>query len=121
MIDWKMRSVESIVAELSPSSSATAVVGAGGDGGGGGGGGGWFVECHGLWHNVLMIVPSALFVIYLASQAKRSFSKVSNGRSHVVAVLYAILWLVSIFNLAWCSIQVPICYPVNCLIITNFL
>ncbi|KAL3349480.1 hypothetical protein AABB24_022545 [Solanum stoloniferum] len=109
MIDWKMRSVESIVAELSPSSSATAVVGAGGDGGGGGGG--WFVECHGLWHNVLMIVPSVLFVLYLASQAKRSFSKVSNGRSHVVAVLYAILWLVSIFNLAWCSLQAWECAP----------
>lgn len=107
MIDWKMRSVESIVAELPPSSSAAAVVGAGGDGGGGLLYG-RFVECHGLWHNVFLIVPSALFVLYLASQAKRSFSKVYNGRSHVVAALYAILWLVSIFNLAWCSLQVPI-------------
>uniref|UniRef100_A0A3Q7EMT8 LOB domain-containing protein n=1 Tax=Solanum lycopersicum TaxID=4081 RepID=A0A3Q7EMT8_SOLLC len=60
---------------------------------------------------ILQPIPSALFVIYLASQAKRSFSKVSNGRSHVVAVLYAILWLVSIFNLAWCSIQAWECAP----------
>ncbi|KAM3290475.1 protein CANDIDATE G-PROTEIN COUPLED RECEPTOR 2 [Capsicum chacoense] len=103
-----MRSVESIVAELPPSSS---VVGADGGGGGGSWLYGWLVECHGLWHNVLMIVPSALFVLYLASQAKRSFSKVSNSRSHVVAALYAILWLVSIFNLAWCSLQVWECAP----------
>ncbi|KAK4379025.1 hypothetical protein RND71_000887 [Anisodus tanguticus] len=102
-----MRSIESIVAELPPSSSATAVVGEGG----GGWLYGWLVECHGLWHNVLMIVPSALFVLYLASQAKRSFSKVFNDRSHVVAALYAILWLVSIFNLAWCSLQMWECAP----------
>ncbi|OIT07531.1 PREDICTED: transmembrane protein adipocyte-associated 1 homolog [Nicotiana attenuata] len=108
MIDGKMRSVESIVAELPPSSSAGAVVGAGG---GGSWLYGWLVECHGLWHNVLMIVPSALFVVYLASQAKRSFSKVSNGRSHVVTALYAILWLVSFFNLAWSSLQAWECSP----------
>ncbi|CAN4108658.1 unnamed protein product [Withania somnifera] len=95
-----MTSVESIVTDLPPTA---AVVGDGV--------GGWFVECHGLWHNVLMVVPSALFVLYLASQAKRSFSKVSNSRSHVVAALYAILWLVSIFNLAWCSLQAWECAP----------
>ncbi|CAN4111221.1 unnamed protein product [Withania somnifera] len=79
-----MRSVESTVAELPQSSSATAVVG---DEVGGG-----------------TVVPSALFVLYLASQAKRNFS-------HVVAALYAILWLVSIFNLAWCFLQAWECAP----------
>ncbi|KAK2977366.1 hypothetical protein RJ640_013345 [Escallonia rubra] len=66
---------------------------------------GWLFECHGFWHNVALIVPSALFVMYLAYQARKSFAKLSHGRSHIMIAYYGFLWLVSLLNLAWCSLQ----------------
>ncbi|KAF5740573.1 hypothetical protein HS088_TW11G00647 [Tripterygium wilfordii] len=65
----------------------------------------WLFECHGFWHNVALIVPSLLFVLYLAFQAKKSFVKLSNGRSYIMISYYGTLWLISLLNLAWCSLQ----------------
>ncbi|THF99213.1 hypothetical protein TEA_020988 [Camellia sinensis var. sinensis] len=42
---------------------------------------GWLFDCHGFWHNLALILFSALFVVYLASHAKKSFAKLSHGRS----------------------------------------
>ncbi|XP_057503405.1 protein CANDIDATE G-PROTEIN COUPLED RECEPTOR 2-like [Actinidia eriantha] len=66
---------------------------------------GWLFECHGLWHNLALIVFAAMFVLYLASHARKSYAKLSNGRSHIMIAYYGFLWLVSILNLAWCSLQ----------------
>lgn len=66
----------------------------------------WLVECHGFLHNVVLIVSSLCFVLYLSFQAKKSFSKLSNGRSHIMIAYYGCLWLVSLLNLAWCCLQV---------------
>lgn len=66
----------------------------------------WLFECHGFWHNVALIIPSLLFVLYLSFQARKSFSKLSHGRSYVIIAYYACLWLVSLFNLIWCCFQV---------------
>lgn len=67
---------------------------------------GWLFECHGFWHNVALIVPSALFVLYLGFQARKSFTKLTHGRSYIMISYYGCLWLVSLLNLAWCSLQV---------------
>lgn len=67
---------------------------------------GWLFECHGFWHNVALIVPSVLFLLYLGFQARKSFTKLSNGRSYIMISYYGCLWLVSLLNLAWCSLQV---------------
>ncbi|XP_057961034.1 protein CANDIDATE G-PROTEIN COUPLED RECEPTOR 2 [Malania oleifera] len=72
---------------------------------------GWLFECHGFWHNVALIVPSALFVLYLAYQARRSFKKLSHGRSYIMIAYYGCLWLVSLLNLAWCCFQAWECCP----------
>lgn len=72
---------------------------------------GWFFECHGFWHTIALIVPSLLFVLYLAFQAKRSFTKLHHGRSYIMIAYYGCLWLVSLLNLAWCSLQVWECTP----------
>ncbi|KAL6977866.1 Cullin-associated NEDD8-dissociated protein 2 [Sarracenia purpurea var. burkii] len=66
---------------------------------------GWLFECHGLWHNIALIVSSALFVLYLTSHAKKSFAKLSHGRSYIMMAYYVFLWLVSVLNLAWCLLQ----------------
>lgn len=66
----------------------------------------WIVECHGFIHNVFLIVSSLLFVLYLSFQAKKSFSKLSNGRSYIMIAYYGCLWFVSLLNLAWCCLQV---------------
>lgn len=63
-------------------------------------------DCHGLWYKLALFFPSALFVVFLLSQARRSFTKLFHGRSHIMIVYYALLWLVSILNLMWCSLQV---------------
>lgn len=66
----------------------------------------WVFECHGFWHNAVLIIASFLFVLYLAFQARKSFYKLTNGRSYIIISYYASLWLVSILNLAWCFSQV---------------
>lgn len=71
----------------------------------------WLFECHGFWHNVALIIPSLLFILYLSFQAKKSFSKLSHGRSYVIIAYYACLWLVSLFNLIWCCFQV-LCFAI---------
>ncbi|KAH7571979.1 hypothetical protein JRO89_XS04G0178400 [Xanthoceras sorbifolium] len=65
----------------------------------------WLFECHGFLHNVLLIACSCAFVLYLSFQAKRSFSRLSNGRSYIMIAYYGCLWLVSLLNLAWCFFQ----------------
>ncbi|OMO55331.1 hypothetical protein COLO4_36048 [Corchorus olitorius] len=72
---------------------------------------GWLGECHGFWHNLALIIPSFIFVLFLAFQAKRSYRKLSNGRSYIMISYYGCLWLVSLLNLAWCSLQAWECTP----------
>lgn len=66
---------------------------------------GWLISCHGFWHNIGLIVPSFMFVMFLVVQAKKSFVKLSNDRSLVIIAYYGCLWVVSLFNLAWCLLQ----------------
>jgi hypothetical protein len=66
----------------------------------------WLVECHGFLHNAILILTSLAFVIYLAFQAKKSFRKLSNGRSSIMIAYYCSLWLVSLLNFAWSCFQV---------------
>ena len=74
---------------------------------------GWLFECHGFWHNLFLIIPSLLFVLFLTFQAKKSFQKLSHGRSYIMISYYGCLWLVSLLNLAWCSLQVCGFFPSN--------
>ncbi|XP_023927918.1 protein CANDIDATE G-PROTEIN COUPLED RECEPTOR 2 [Quercus suber] len=71
----------------------------------------WLFECHGFWHNVALIVPNLLFVLYLSFQAKKSLSKLTHGRSYVIIAYYACLWLASLLNLIWCTFQAWECTP----------
>jgi hypothetical protein len=69
----------------------------------------WVSECHGVWYSLAVMLPSLAFVGFLAWQARRSFRRLSYGRSHVVVVAYyALLWAVAVLNLLWCFLQVPI-------------
>ncbi|EOY10645.1 Uncharacterized protein TCM_025954 isoform 5 [Theobroma cacao] len=72
---------------------------------------GWLFECHGFWHNLALIIPSLLFALFLGFQAKKSFQKLSHGRSYIMISYYGSLWLVSLLNLAWCSLQAWECTP----------
>ncbi|KAM4119370.1 hypothetical protein ACJW30_03G053100 [Castanea mollissima] len=71
----------------------------------------WLFECHGFWHNVALIVPNLLFIFYLSFQARKSFSKLTHGRSYVIIAYYACLWLASLLNLIWCTFQAWECTP----------
>ncbi|RDX62799.1 Transmembrane protein adipocyte-associated 1, partial [Mucuna pruriens] len=65
----------------------------------------WLLECHGFWHNATLIIPSFLFVLYLALQAWHCLLKLSFARSYIVISYNACLWLVTLLNLAWCFLQ----------------
>lgn len=100
-----MRFLDAVAPVTSPASNSTS----GHDGDSGGGPRvlyGWLFDCHGFWHNVPLIVFSAMFVLYLASHARKSFTKLSQGRSYIMISYYGVLWFVSVLNLAWCSLQV---------------
>ncbi|CAL1356348.1 unnamed protein product [Linum trigynum] len=71
----------------------------------------WLFECHGLLHNVTLILASLGFVLYLAFQARKSFAKLLNGRSHIMVAYYGSLWLVSLLNLCWSLLQAMECTP----------
>uniref|UniRef100_A0ACD5WAH0 Uncharacterized protein n=3 Tax=Avena sativa TaxID=4498 RepID=A0ACD5WAH0_AVESA len=72
----------------------------------------WMSGCHGTWYSLAVMLPSLAFVGFLAWQARRSFRRLSYGRSHVVVVAYyALLWAVAILNLLWCFLQVWQCMP----------
>ncbi|XAR63794.1 hypothetical protein NMG60_11023880 [Bertholletia excelsa] len=62
-------------------------------------------ECHGFWHDAALAVPAALFVLYLAFHANKNIRKLRNGRTYIMIVYYALLWLAALLNLAWCSLQ----------------
>ncbi|XP_021286233.1 transmembrane protein adipocyte-associated 1 homolog [Herrania umbratica] len=62
-------------------------------------------QCHGVWYDALLVVSAVLFVVYLAVNAKKNVNKLRNGRSLVLISYYALLWLASGLNLAWCSLQ----------------
>lgn len=63
-------------------------------------------QCHGVLHDAVLVVPTVLFVLYLAVHAKKNLTKLRNGRSYIMISYYALLWLASALNLAWCSLQV---------------
>lgn len=65
-------------------------------------------KCHGFVYDAFLLVPALLFVVYMAVNAKKNFDKLRNGRSYVMISYYALLWLASGLNLAWCSLQVYI-------------
>ncbi|KAJ8484867.1 hypothetical protein OPV22_017352 [Ensete ventricosum] len=69
------------------------------------------VGCHGLLYNLALIVPSVIFVAYLAFLARRSFAKLTNGYSYVMIAYYALIWLISVLNLLWCLVQAWQCAP----------
>ncbi|KAF7817870.1 transmembrane protein adipocyte-associated 1-like protein [Senna tora] len=71
----------------------------------------WLFDCHGLWRNATLIIASLLFVLYLALQAKKSFLKLSHGRSYIIISYYGWLWLASVLNLFWCFLQAWECAP----------
>lgn len=102
-----MRQLEQLTGiPLSMSPDATVPAFGGGGEGGGSALSWWLVECHGIWHNLALILPSALFVAYLASQARKSYAKLTYGRSYIMIAYYALLWAVSLLNLLWCVLQV---------------
>ncbi|CAN6970110.1 hypothetical protein IGI04_033296 [Brassica rapa subsp. trilocularis] len=93
----------SLISQLNPNSTAKGY--------GGGFIGGWVDRCHGFLHNTLLVAASLFFVGYLAYEARKSFSKLSNRRSFIMIGYYGSLWLVSLLNLAWCCLQGWECSP----------
>jgi hypothetical protein len=64
-------------------------------------------DCHGVWYDAVLVVPSVVFLVYLAVHAKKNLEKLSNGRSYIMISYYALVWVATLLNLAWCSLQVP--------------
>ncbi|XP_057950654.1 protein CANDIDATE G-PROTEIN COUPLED RECEPTOR 2-like [Malania oleifera] len=67
--------------------------------------------CHGFLYTGSLLVPSALFVLYLAIHAKENLKKLWHGRSCIMLAYYPLLWVSAILNLVWCSLQAWQCSP----------
>ncbi|GLJ49476.1 hypothetical protein SUGI_1048240 [Cryptomeria japonica] len=63
---------------------------------------------YGMWYDIAVIAPSVAFLTFLVLQMKSSLEKLrrSGSSSYIMASCYALLWLVAIFNLLWCLLQV---------------
>ena len=64
--------------------------------------------CNGFWYDAFLVMPAVLFVVYLAVHAKKNLKKLCNGGSYIMISYYALLWFVTILNLAWCFLQVSL-------------
>lgn len=62
------------------------------------------LKCDG--YGIFLVVSSLLFVLYLTVHAKKNLNGVCRRGSYVVVSYYALLWLVTLFNLAWSFLQV---------------
>ncbi|PRQ16321.1 putative transmembrane protein adipocyte-associated 1 [Rosa chinensis] len=62
-------------------------------------------NCHGLWYSAVLVVPSVIFLVYLAFHAKKNLKKLSNGSSYIMISYYALVWVAALLNLAWCALQ----------------
>ncbi|KAG9153221.1 hypothetical protein Leryth_021242 [Lithospermum erythrorhizon] len=72
------------------------------------------LACHGLYHDALLVVPSALFVLYLGYHSKRNLKRLRGGtgnRAYVMITYYAFLWVATLLNLAWSFLQAWQCTP----------
>lgn len=68
-------------------------------------------SCHGFWHNAALVIPCALFIMYLGFQARHNIKKLRRGRSYVMIAYYVLLWCAAILDLAWSSLQGWQCTP----------
>ncbi|XP_054807690.1 protein CANDIDATE G-PROTEIN COUPLED RECEPTOR 2-like isoform X2 [Prosopis cineraria] len=68
-------------------------------------------NCNGFWYDAFLVVPSVLFVLYLAVHAKKNLKKLCNGGSYVMKSCYALLWAATLLNIAWCFFQAWQCSP----------
>jgi hypothetical protein len=58
-------------------------------------------------NDTFVIVSSVLFVLYLSLKAKKNINNLlCNGGSHIIISYYALLWIVTLLNLALSLLQV---------------
>ncbi|TKY55037.1 Transmembrane protein adipocyte-associated 1-like [Spatholobus suberectus] len=67
------------------------------------------LKCDG--YDMFLVVSSVLFVLYLMVHAKNNINRLCRGASYVVVFYYALLWLVTLLNLAWSFLQTWQCSP----------
>ncbi|KAG4378651.1 hypothetical protein GLYMA_17G077800v4 [Glycine max] len=67
------------------------------------------LKCDG--YGIFLVISSLLFVLYLTVHAKKNLNGVCRRGSYVVVSYYALLWLVTLFNLAWSFLQPWQCSP----------
>ena len=65
-------------------------------------------QCNGVLYDAFLVVPAVLFLVYLAVRAKKNLGKLRNRGSYIMISYYALLWIVSLLNLAWCILQVSL-------------
>ncbi|XP_027332883.1 transmembrane protein adipocyte-associated 1 homolog [Abrus precatorius] len=62
-------------------------------------------------YDIFLVVSSVLFVLYLAVHAKKNLNRLCRGASYILISYYALLWLVTLLNLAWSFLQSWKCSP----------
>ncbi|GJZ78396.1 transmembrane protein adipocyte-associated 1 [Tanacetum coccineum] len=62
-------------------------------------------DCHGVFYTLVLSIPAALFILYLAFYLNKNVKKLNHRRSFVMLAYYLLLWLSALLNLAWCSLQ----------------
>uniref|UniRef100_A0A7N0T1L5 Transmembrane protein adipocyte-associated 1 n=1 Tax=Kalanchoe fedtschenkoi TaxID=63787 RepID=A0A7N0T1L5_KALFE len=63
------------------------------------------LNCHGFFHDAVLVAASALFLLYLGFGAKTNVRRLVNGRSWVMISYYALLWVAALLNFVWCALQ----------------
>ncbi|XP_050870882.1 protein CANDIDATE G-PROTEIN COUPLED RECEPTOR 2 [Lathyrus oleraceus] len=62
-------------------------------------------------YDTFVVVSSVLFVLYLAVKARKNINSLYNGGSCIIISYYALLWFVTLLNLARSVLQVWQCTP----------
>ncbi|CAM6087522.1 unnamed protein product [Calypogeia fissa] len=64
------------------------------------------VSINSMLAHVLLLLPSLVFLLFLAWRVQSSVRKLAHSKSHIMSTYYVFLWIIAVLNLCWCILEI---------------